>query len=67
MTRTQPPIHSPRLPINITRLLTRQKQRHARNLIRHRAPPQRIQLPDLPLTVPGPRGLVQRRRHAGLD
>ena len=55
MSSRQTPINSPPLPINITRLVTTQKQRDPSNLIRHRAPPQRIQLSYFPLRTPRPR------------
>lgn len=64
---TQPPIHSPRLRINITRLLTCKKQHRPRNLIRLPPSPQRIQLPNLRLTAPLPRRIVRNLCHARLD
>jgi hypothetical protein len=64
---TQPTIHRPRLRINIARLLTRQKQHCARNLIRLPASPQRIQLPNLLLTPPFPRRIIRNLRHARLN
>lgn len=64
MSRTQPPIHRPRLPINITRLVPPQKQRHPRNLIRQAPPAQRVQLPNPALRASFPGGIVRRARHA---
>lgn len=67
MPGAQPAIHRPPLPINIARLVAPQEQRHARHLVRHGAPPQRIQLPHFPLRAARPRQREQRRRHARLD
>jgi hypothetical protein len=63
----QPPIHRPRLRIHITRFVTRQKQHGPRNLIRLPASPQRIQLPNFPLTPPLPRRIVRNLGHARLN
>ena len=67
MPRTQPPIHRPRLPINITALVTPQEQSHSRHLVRHAPSLQRIQLPNLPLRPPLPRHLVHQPRHSRLN
>ena len=64
---TQPPIHSPRLRIHITRLIARKKQHRPRNLIRLSAPPCRINLPNLLLAAPRPRSLIRNLRHTRFD
>lgn len=66
MTRTQSAIHSPRLTIDIARLITTQEQRHARHLIRDTPSLQWIQLSNLSLRPSPPRKLIHQRRHARL-
>ena len=67
MSSTQPPTNSPSLPIHITTLITPQKQRHARNLIRNSPTLQRIQLPNLPLRPALPRAVEHAGGHPRLD
>lgn len=64
---TQPPIHRPRLPIDVATLVTPQEERNPRNLISMPAPAQRIQLPNLPLRAARPCRREHRRRHARLN
>lgn len=67
MSSTQSTTNSPRLPIDITTLITTQEQGDAGNFISNSTPLQRIQLPNLALGATGPRQIKHRLRHAGLD
>jgi hypothetical protein len=67
MPGTQPPTNTPRLTINITRLIAPQEKRYARNLIRDGATSQGVQLTDFIFSMAGPRRVVHGRRHTGFD
>lgn len=67
MTSTQPTTNSPRLPIDITALITTKEQGHPRNLISNSTSLQWIQLPNLPLSPAGPSHIKYRLRHTSLD
>jgi len=67
MPSTQPPIHRPRLAIDIATFLAAQEERHSRNLVRQAPSLQRVQLPDFLSTASRSRSIVYMCRHAGLD
>ena len=67
MPSTQPPIHRPRLAIDIATFLAAQEERHSPNLVRQAPSLQRVQLPNFLSTASRSRSIVYLCRHAGLD
>ena len=67
MSRAEPPVHGPGLPVDVASLVAGEEEGDASNLVSLPAALEWIQLADLALRAAGARRLERGRRHARLN